>query len=63
MLLGSVVGATVGWLTAPASGEEMRRRLRNNVTGMREGPRIGMDNIESRVRELVPEVSQAQPLP
>ena len=36
LLVGSVVGATVGWLTAPASVGEIRRRLRNNLMGAEE---------------------------
>ena len=63
MLVGSVVGATVGWLTAPASGEETRRRLKSSMIGMRDEARRGIENIESQARELVPEVSQTQPLP
>ncbi len=30
MLLGSVVGATVGWLSAPITGRELRRKIAGN---------------------------------
>ena len=39
LLVGGVVGATVGWLTAPASGEETRRRLKGDLVGAREKAR------------------------
>lgn len=61
LLVGSVVGATVGWLTAPASGEETRRRLRGDMAGAREKARSAMENVESKARELA--ARQKQPLP
>ena len=32
-LVGSVVGAAVGLLMAPTSGQELRRRIKDEVTG------------------------------
>jgi len=58
MLLGSVVGATVGWLTAPTSGEEMRRRIRGEVKSVREKAKTAVGNVESRARELAADVSE-----
>ena len=52
ILLGGMVGATVGWLTAPASGEEMRRRLRGDRKNVREKIKTAEGNVESSVREL-----------
>jgi gas vesicle protein len=63
MLIGGVVGATVGWLTAPASGEEIRRRLRGDLVGARAKARSAMENVESKARELVAEARQPEQLP
>ena len=52
MLLGGAVGATVGWLTAPASGEETRRRLRGNMMSAREKIKTSKGNVESQARDL-----------
>ena len=57
ILVGGVVGATVGWLTAPASGAETRRRLRGEVMDAREKAKTAAGNIESQARELVEELS------
>ena len=58
MLLGSVLGATVGWLTAPVSGEEMRRRMRGDLMGAREKAKSAIDNVESQAREVIAEGSE-----
>jgi gas vesicle protein len=58
ILVGSVVGATVGWLTAPASGEELRRRLRGDRTNLHEKIEASEGNAESRARELTEEMSK-----
>lgn len=58
MLLGSVVGATVGWLSAPMSGEEMRHRLRREVVGAREKAKSAVGNVESTARELIAEANE-----
>ena len=63
LLLGSVVGATVGWLSAPASGEETRRRIRGEVMGVRERAKSAARNVESTVRELIADTDQNQQLP
>jgi gas vesicle protein len=63
LLLGSVVGATVGWLSAPASGEETRRRIRGEVMGIRERAKSAAGNVESTARELIAEANQNQQLP
>ncbi len=57
ILIGGVVGATVGWLTAPASGEETRRRLKGEMKEYREKAKTASGNVESRARELVEEVN------
>ena len=57
LLLGSVVGATVGWLTAPASGPEMLRRLTGRQMSARERVKTAEGNVESQVRELAAQVS------
>ena len=58
LLIGSVVGATVGWLTAPNSGRETLRKLRGeavDVADVRERTKTADGNVENRVRELVEE--------
>ena len=57
ILVGGVVGATVGWLTAPASGEELRHRLKGNRMSAREKIKTSERNVESQTRELVEEMS------
>ena len=57
ILLGGVVGATVGWLTAPASGEETRRRLSGDRMSAREKIKSSKENIESQARGLADDVS------
>jgi gas vesicle protein len=56
ILIGSLVGATVGWLTAPASGEETRRRLTGDLMGHREKLKRSTGNLESQARELFEQV-------
>jgi gas vesicle protein len=63
LLIGGLVGAAVGWLTAPASGEEMRRRLQSNLVGYREKARSAMENVESRARELAAAAREPEQLP
>lgn len=58
VLVGGVVGATVGWLTAPASGVEIRRRLRAEAMDARERAKTAIGNVERRARNLAQEVSQ-----
>jgi gas vesicle protein len=57
ILVGGVVGATVGWLTAPGSGEEFRRRLTGEIKSVRERIKTSEGNVESQARELVEDVS------
>ena len=57
-LLGSVVRATVGWLTAPTSGEELRRRIKGEVKGVREKAKTAAGNIETKARKLAAEVNE-----
>jgi len=69
MLIGSVVGATVEWLTAPVSGEELRRRITGDIetgNGSRHSSRRSLQekiktsegNVESRARELAGAVDE-----
>jgi gas vesicle protein len=57
LLLGSILGATVGWLTAPASGGEMLRRLKGDMISAREKAKTAEGNLESQARALVQDVS------
>jgi gas vesicle protein len=59
ILVGGVVGATIGWLTTPASGSETRRRLRGDAMdarGAQERAKTADGNVESLARELAGEV-------
>ncbi|SRR6266516_710843 len=57
-LLGSVVGATVGLLMAPTSGQEIRRRISGEIKGVQEKTKTAAGNIESRARELAAEMNE-----
>ena len=57
LLVGSVVGATVGWLTAPGSGEQIRQRLSGDRMSAREKAKTAEGNVESQARALAQEVS------
>ena len=57
ILLGSVVGATVGWLTAPGGGEDIRRWLRRDMKSAHEKAKTAEGNLESQARELAAEVA------
>ena len=57
IVLGGVIGAALGWLTAPVSGEETRRRLMGEIKNAREKIEASEENIESQARELAEEVS------
>lgn len=57
ILLGGVVGATVGWLTAPGAGEEFLRRLTGEIQSAQDRIKTSEGNVESQARELVEDVS------
>jgi gas vesicle protein len=61
-LVGSVVGATVGLLMAPASGEELRHRIRTRGRDSRaavmERIKTAEGNVESRAREVAAKVNK-----
>jgi gas vesicle protein len=57
MLLGSVFGATVALLMAPASGEETRRKIAGETMGVREKIKTAAGNVENRARELAEDIS------
>lgn len=55
IVVGGVVGATVGWLTAPGTTETRRRFLREGMSA-RDRVKTANENIESQARELAAEV-------
>lgn len=57
ILVGGAVGATAGWLRAPASGEEIRRRFHGNTMSARGRAKTAAGNIESKSRDLVETIS------
>jgi len=57
LLLGSLFGAAISLLMAPASGEEIRRRVGSGAEGVREKVKTAAGNVESRARELAENVS------
>ena len=52
VLVGSVVGATVGWLTTLASVGELRRRLRGDPMRVEEKAKTADGNLESKFRDV-----------
>jgi gas vesicle protein len=56
ILLGSLVGAAIGWLAAP--GAETWRKLRGEAVDVRERIKTADDNVESQVRELAHDLTQ-----
>lgn len=58
MLVGSVIGATVGLLMAPTSGEETRRKIKGETMEAQQKLKKAAGNVESRARELAEEVSE-----
>ena len=57
-IVGSVVGAAVGLLMAPTTGEEMRRRIRSGAADARERIKDVAENVESRAREIAGEARE-----
>ena len=57
VLAGGMIGATLGWLTAPAAGAETRHQFRSHVMKARDRAKTADGNIESRARELAEEAS------
>jgi gas vesicle protein len=55
-VVGSLIGATIGLLMAPASGEEMRRRMRSGAAGAREKLKSAVGDVETQARELAQDV-------
>lgn len=53
LLVGSLFGAAVSLLMAPASGEEIRRRLGNGAMGVQDRIKTAAGNVEDKARELV----------
>ena len=53
LVFGSVVGATVGLLMAPASGEETRGRIKGEVKGVQNKAKDALENVEDRGREMI----------
>jgi len=58
LAVGSLIGAMVGMLMAPTSGQEIRRRITGQVKGVQERAKTAAGNVESRARELANQVSE-----
>ncbi len=58
VLIGSVVGAAVGWLTAPTSGVETRRKLSGARDNLQEKIKTSEGNVESQARAVAAEVKE-----
>ncbi|HLO14615.1 MAG TPA: YtxH domain-containing protein, partial [Anaerolineales bacterium] len=50
IVLGSVIGATLGLLMAPTSGQEIRRKITSQVREVQEKAKTIVGNVESRAR-------------
>lgn len=55
LVLGSIVGATIGLLMAPASGEETRRKIKGKVKGVQMRVKDTAGSIEEQSLELIGE--------
>lgn len=55
LVVGSVVGAAVSLLMAPASGEETRRKIKDEVNGIQKKARLTAEEVEEKGREIVGE--------
>lgn len=55
LVIGSAVGAAVSLLMAPASGEETRRKLIDEVKDIQNKARTTAGNVEEKGREIVSE--------
>lgn len=53
LVVGGVVGATVGLLMAPASGEETRRKITGEVKGVQVKAKDAVEHVEDRGREMI----------
>ena len=53
LVLGGLFGAAVSLLMAPASGEEIRRRIGGGAAGVQEKIKTAAGNVESKAREFV----------
>ena len=58
LAVGSLIGATIGMLMAPYSGQEIRRRLTGQVKGVQEKAKTAVGNVESQARELADQVRE-----
>ena len=52
VLIGGLIGAAVGFLMAPVTGEELRRTIREEFEGAQERARSLVDEAEAKGREL-----------
>jgi gas vesicle protein len=52
LAVGSLIGATVGMLMSPYSGQEIRRRLAGQVRGVQEKAKTAVGNVGNQAREL-----------
>ena len=56
LVVGSVLGAAVGLLMAPNSGEKTRKKIKSEVRGVQKRAKAAVGNIEDRSREIVDDV-------
>ena len=58
LAVGSLIGAAVGMLMSPYSGQELRRRITGQVKGVQEKAKTAVGNVESQARELASQVRE-----
>ena len=58
LVVGSVLGATVGLLMAPTSGEKTRKKIKGEVRGIQKSAKAAVGNVEDRSREIVDDVKE-----
>jgi len=56
--IGSAIGATISLLTAPASGEETRRRIKTEVVDAQMKAMHAIEDVQSKALRLVEDVKE-----
>jgi len=58
LVVGGIVGAAVGLLMAPTSGEEIRNKIIDEARGAQKKAKAAVGNIEDKGREIAEDVKE-----
>src|SRR5690349_19396687 len=58
LAVGSLIGATVGMLMSPYSGQEIRRRLAGQVRGVQEKAKTAVGKVQSQAHDLADQIHE-----